>query len=191
MDTNGGRNGPPSCSYCIWWKSSTRKGWALKYISLVKWSTVHLELTHPLTKQSWYSFIMPAGILNYIITFLATWGEELTHWKRPWCWERLRASREGDDGGWDGWTASPTQWMWVWASFRSWWWTGRPGVLQSMGLQRVGHDWVTELNWLHFKKFLIGNNCFTMLCRFLPYDHVYQLWAHIYILPPCPQVTPL
>ena len=150
MDTNGGRNGPPSCSHCIWWKSSTRKGWALKYISLVKWSTVHLELTHPLTKQSWYSFIMPAGILNYIITFLATWGEELTHWKRPWCWERLRAGREGDDGGWDGWTASPTQWMWLWASFRSWWWTGRPGVLQSMGLQRVGHDWVTELNWLHF-----------------------------------------
>ena len=77
---------------------------------------------------------------------LATWYEELTHLKRPWCWERLKAG-EGDDRGWDSWMASPTQWTWVWVSSRSWWWTGRPGVLQSMGLQGVGHDWVTELNW--------------------------------------------
>ena len=48
---------------------------------------------------------------------------------------------------WDGWMASPTQWTWVWVSDRSWWWTGRPGVLQSTGLQRAGHDWATELNW--------------------------------------------
>ena len=66
---------------------------------------------------------------------LATWCEELTHWKRPWCWERLKAGREGDNRGWDGWMVSPTRWTWVWASFRSWWWTGKPGVLQSTGLQ--------------------------------------------------------
>ena len=66
--------------------------------------------------------------------------------KRPWCWEGLGAGGEGDDRGWDGWMASPTQWTWVWVNSRSWWWTGRPGVLQSMGSQRVGHDWVTELN---------------------------------------------
>ena len=87
---------------------------------------------------------------------LATWCEELTYLKRPWCWERLRAGGEGDDRGWDGWMASPTQWTWVWVDFGSWWWTGRPGVLQSMGWQRVGHDWVTELNsssllWYHLK----------------------------------------
>ena len=76
-----------------------------------------------------------------------TWCEELTHWKRPWCWERLKAEGEGDDRGWDGWMASQTQWVWVWVNSRSWWWTGKPGVLQSMGSQRVGHDWVTELNW--------------------------------------------
>ena len=52
---------------------------------------------------------------------------------------------EGDDRGWDGWMASPTQWAWVWASSRSWWWTGKPGVLQSMGSQRVGNNWATEL----------------------------------------------
>ena len=65
----------------------------------------------------------------------------------PCCWERLRVGGEGDDRGWDGWMASPTQWTWVWVSSGSWWWTGRPGMLQSMGSQRIGHDWATELNW--------------------------------------------
>ena len=78
---------------------------------------------------------------------LATWCEELTHWKRPWCWERLKAGGEEDNRGWDGWMASPTQWTWVWACSGSWWWTGKPGVLQSMGLQRNRHDWGTELSW--------------------------------------------
>ena len=62
------------------------------------------------------------------------------------CWQRMKAG-EGDDGGWDGWIASLTRWTWVWASSGSWWWTGKPGVLQSMRSQRVGHNWVTELNW--------------------------------------------
>ena len=61
--------------------------------------------------------------------------------------ERLKAGGEGDDRGWDGWMAWVTQWTWVWASSRSWWWTGSPGVLQSMGSQTVRHDWATELNW--------------------------------------------
>ena len=78
---------------------------------------------------------------------LATSCEELTHWKRLWCWEGLGAGGEGDNRGWDGWMASPTRWTWVWEDSRSWWWTGRSGMLQSMGSQRVGHDWATELNW--------------------------------------------
>ena len=73
---------------------------------------------------------------------------KLTHWKRPWCWERVKAGGEGDDRGWDGWMVSLTQWTWVWANSRRWWRTGKPGMLQSMGLQRVGHYWATELNWL-------------------------------------------
>ena len=76
---------------------------------------------------------------------MATWCKELTHWKRPWCWERLKVG-EGDDRGWDVWMASLTWWTWVWASSGRWWWTGKPGLLQSMGLQRVRHDW-TEWNW--------------------------------------------
>ena len=70
----------------------------------------------------------------------------LTHLKRTWCWERLRVGGEGDDRGWDGWMASPTQWTWVWVDSGSWWWTGRPGVLQSTGSQRVRHTWATELS---------------------------------------------
>ena len=60
---------------------------------------------------------------------------------------KIEAGREGDGSRWDGWMASLTQWTWVWASSRSWWWTGKPGMLQSMGSQRIGHDWATELNW--------------------------------------------
>ena len=78
---------------------------------------------------------------------LATWCEELTHWKRPWCWERLKAGGKGDGRRWDGWMVSLTQWTWVWANFRCWWWTKKPGMLQSMGSQRVGHNWAAEMNW--------------------------------------------
>ena len=84
------------------------------------------------------------------------WPPDVKNWlvKRPWWWERLRAGGEGDDRGWDGWTASLTLGTWVSVNSGSWWWTGRPGVLQSMGSQRVGHDWATVLNWtdLLFRK---------------------------------------
>ena len=76
---------------------------------------------------------------------LAIWCKELTHWKRPWCCERLKAGGEGDNREWDGWMASLTQWTWVSVNSRSWWWTRRPGVLQSWG-QRVGHDWAIKLH---------------------------------------------
>ena len=78
---------------------------------------------------------------------LGTWCEDLTHWRGPWCWERLMAGGEGDDRGWDGWMASLIQWAWVWVISRSSWWTERPGMLQSMGLQRVRQFSSTELNW--------------------------------------------
>ena len=68
-----------------------------------------------------------------------------THWKRPWCWERLK-SGEGNDRRWNGWMASPTQWT----SSGRWWRTGKPGVLQSMGSQTVGHDWAIEQQQLNF-----------------------------------------
>ena len=72
---------------------------------------------------------------------LATWCEELTHWKRPWCWERMKAGGEGDDRGWDCWMASPTRWKWVWVGSREF----VMGCCSPWGC-RVGHDWETELN---------------------------------------------
>ena len=145
----------------VWmWELDYKESWALKNWCL---QTVVLEKTlespldckeiqpvHPKGDQSWV-FIGRTDVWSWNSNTLATWWEEPTHLKRPWCWERLRAGREGDDRGWDGWMASPTQWTWVWVYSGSWWWTGRPGVLLSMGSQRVRHNWATELNWTHKK----------------------------------------
>ena len=94
-----------------------------------------IQPVHPKGNQSWI-LIEKTNIhrKDWNSNTLATWCEELTHWKRPWCWERLKAGEEGYDRGWDGWTASSMQWTWVWLGSRGWWWTGRPGMLQSMGL---------------------------------------------------------
>ena len=106
-----------------------------------------IQPVHPKGDQSWVFIGRTDWCWSWNSNTLATWCEELTHWKRPWCWERLQAGGEGDNRGWDGWMASPTWWTWVSVDSGSWWWTGRPGVLWFMGLQRVGHAWVTELNW--------------------------------------------
>ena len=89
----------------------------------------------------------------------STWCEQVAHWKRPWWWERLKPEGEEGDRGWDGWMASLTWWTWVWASSGSWWWTGKPGMLQSMGSQRVGHDWS---DWTSLSQSLLGTK-FIML----------------------------
>ena len=82
---------------------------------------------------------------------LATWCEELTHLKRPWCWEGCGAGGEGDDRGWDSWMPSPTQWIWVWVNSGSWWWTGRPGVgtpwTHGVAKSQTQLSNWTELNW--------------------------------------------
>ena len=120
--------------------------WCWRRLLRVPWTTRRSNQIHPKGNQSWI-FTGRADAEAETPNTLATWCEELTHLKRPWCWEKLKVRGEGDDRGWDGWMASPTQWMWVWVNSRSWWWTGRPGMLQSIGSQRVGHDWATELNW--------------------------------------------
>ena len=85
------------------------------------------------------------------------------HWRRKWQptpvflpeeSQGWGAGGEGDDRGWDGWMASPTWWIWVWVNSGSWWWAGRPGLLQFMESQRVRHDWATELNWIFHSIYL-------------------------------------
>ena len=104
--------------------------------------------------------------------------EEMTRWKRLWCWEGLEAGGEGDDRGWDGWMASPTRWTWVWMNSRSWWWTGRPGVLQFMGSQRVRHDWATELNWL------MGSDAMILVFWMLSFKPTFSLSSFTFIKRP-------
>ena len=97
-----------------------------------------IQLVHSKGNQSWIFIGMNIHWKDWCWSWnsntLATRCQELTHWKRPWCWERLRAGGEGDDRGWDGWVASLTQWTWVWVNSGSWWWTGKAGMLQSMEL---------------------------------------------------------
>ena len=114
------------------------------YILLIFWNFTNI-LISALWNQ--ISLWVNLGSIIILLYYNSTSCEELTHWKRLWCWEGLGAG-EGDDRGWDGWMASLTLWTWVSVNSGSWWWTGRPGVLQFMGSQRVGHDWATELNWL-------------------------------------------
>ena len=78
--------------------------------------------------------------LNLKLQYLATWCEDLTHWKRPWFWERLRTGGWRGNRGWDGWMSSPTQWTRVWENSRRQWKTGKPHVLQFMESQRIGHN---------------------------------------------------
>ena len=129
------------------------EGWALK--NWCFWTVVlekthespldckEIQPVHPKGDHTWV-FIGRTDVEAETPMF---WPPELTHLKRSWCWERLRAG-EGNDRGWDGWMASPTQCAWVWVDSGSWWWTGKPGVLRFMGSQRVRHYWGTELNWI-------------------------------------------
>ena len=113
------------------------------------WESLGLQgdPTSPFWRRSALGFLWKEWCWGWNSNTLATSCEELTHWERLWCWEGLGAGGEGDDRGWDGWMASLTRWMCVWVNSRSWWWTGRPGVLRFMGSQRVGHNWATDLNW--------------------------------------------
>ena len=145
-----------SSSHVWMWELDYKESWALK--NWCFWTMVWKKtLESPLDSKE-IQPIHPKGnqfgnhwkdwCWSWSSNTLATSCKELTHLERPWCWERLKAEGEGDTRGWDGWMASLTQWTWVWVNSGSWWWTGRPGVLQSIGLQRVGRNWATELNWI-------------------------------------------
>ena len=138
----------------VWmWELDYKESWVLKnwcFWTVVLEKTLESPLdckikpANPKGNQSWI-FI---GRTDVEAETPTPWPPDAkNHWKRPWCWERLKAGGEGDDRGWVGWMASPTQWTWVWVNSRSWWWTGRPGMLRFMGSKRVRHDWATELYW--------------------------------------------
>ena len=127
------------------WRIDAFELWCWRRLLRVPWTA--RRSNQSILKEISTEYSLEGLMLKWNSNTLATWCEELTHLKRPWCWERLKAGGEGDDRGWDGWMASPIWWTRVWVSSESWWWTGKWGMLQSMGSQRVGHDWATELNW--------------------------------------------
>ena len=145
--------GPSSQSYDfssnhVWmWELDYKESWELWYwrrLLRVPWTAKRSK--QPIPKEISPDIHWKDWCWSWNSNTLATWCEKLTHWKRRWCWGWLKAG-EGDDRGWDGWMALPTQWTWVWVTSGSWWYAEKPGMLQSMGLPRVGHNWVIELMW--------------------------------------------
>ena len=174
------------------WESCAPENWCFWTVALEKTPVSPLDCkeiqpVHP-KDQSWI-FIGRTDAEAETPNTLATWSKELTHWKRPWCWEGLRAGEKGDDRGWDGWMASPTQWTRVWASSGSWWWTGKPGVLQSKGSQRVRHNWATEQNWTEMNAigegmregYMFNYDWFTLLYHRNQDNIIKQLYSNLKI----------
>ena len=141
--------GPSSYGFSsshVWiWELDHKEGWVLK-----NWCFRTVVLKTPESPLDFQSILKEINTdihwkdWCWSSNTLATWCEEQTDWKRPWCWKRLRAGGEGGDRGWDGWMLSSTQWTWVWANSRRQWRAGKPGVLQPMESQRVGQDGATE-----------------------------------------------
>ena len=125
------------------WRNDAFRLWCWRRLLRTPLDSKEIQPVHPKGDQSWV-FI---GRNDVEAEAPVLWppNAELTHWKRSWCWERLRAGEMGARG-WDGWMVSSTQWTWVWANSGRWWRIEKPGMLQSVGLQRVRHDWVIELN---------------------------------------------
>ena len=154
----------------VMWELDYKEIWVLKnwcFWTVVLEKTLESPLdckeiqpVHPKGDQSWM-FIWRTDAEAETPNTLTTWCKELTHLKRPWCWERLKVGEEGNRG-WDGWMVSLSQWRWVSVNSRGWWWTGKPGVLQSMGLQRVGPKCVTELNWNERKVYKFQEHFFSL-----------------------------
>ena len=149
----------------IWRKSAdhtTRHSSSSQALSFLPW---HLSLGWIFLSSLLPSFFLPSlslfpspflspflpsfpSLFSFLIFLsLPSFSPSFHPYSLQWRWEKMKTGEEGDDRGWGGWMASPTGWTWVWACSRRWWWTGKPGALQSIGLQRVRHDWTIELIW--------------------------------------------
>ena len=147
-----------SSSHVWMWELNYKESWVLKnwcFWTVVLEKTLESPWTakrynQPILKEISPEYSLEGLMLKMKLQYLATWCEELTHWKSPWCWERLKAGGEEGDRGWDVWMASPTWWTWVWVSSRSWWWTGKAwraavhGVAESWTRLRDWTAWLTD-----------------------------------------------
>ena len=168
---------PVIMSGCESWIIKKPKHWRIDDFELWCWRRLlRVPWTARRSNQSILKEIIPEYSLEGLILklklqyFLATWCEELTHWKRPWCWERLKVGGEGDSRGWDGWMASLTQWTWVWVNSGSWWCAAvYAGHKESDTTERL--NWLTDLtNCLQ-----VFNSFWIILCCFLCFS---VLWSN-------------
>ena len=147
---------------CESWTVKKAEHWRIDSFELWCWRRLEsplnckeIQLVHSKGDRSWvFSGRNDAKAETPIL-----WPPLVKSWLigKDWCWEGLGAGGKGDSRGWDGWMASPTQWMWIWVNSGRWWWTEKPEVLQFMGSQRVGQDWATELNWTELNSSKIWN----------------------------------
>ena len=131
------------------WRIDAFELWCWRRLFRVPWTA--RRFNQSILKEISPGISLEGMIMKLKLQYFGHLCEELTHWKRLWCWEGLETGGEGDDRGWDGWMASLTCWTWVWVNSGSWWWTERTGMLQFMGSQRIRHDWSTERNWTEHK----------------------------------------
>ena len=141
-----------SSSHVQMWELDCKEGWAPKnwcFRTLVMEMTLESPLDSkeikPVNPKGYEPWIF-IGKTDTEAEIPTLWPPDVKNWLtgNHWCWERMKAGGEGDDRGWDSWMASLTQWMWVWASSGWWWRTGKSGMLQSMGSQRVGRTWLSD-----------------------------------------------
>ena len=128
------------------WRTDVFELWCWRRLLRVPWTA--RRSNQPILKEISPEYSLEGLVLKLKLQYFGHLMQRTDSLEKTLMLGRLKAGGEGDDRGWDGWMASLTRWTWVWLNFGSWWWTGRPGMLRFMGSQRVGHDWVTELNWM-------------------------------------------
>ena len=148
-----------SCSHVWMWDLDYKEGWVQKnwcFWTVVLEKTLESPLdckeiqpVHPKGDKSWV-FIGRSDV-ELKLQYFGHLMQRADSFEKTLMLGKIEGGRRGDRG-WDGWMASLTRWTWVWVGSGSWWWTGRPGVLQLVESQRIGHDWVTELNWSYLAK---------------------------------------
>ena len=160
---------------CENWTIQKAEHWRIDAFELWCWKRcLRVPWTARRSNQSILKEISPGCsleglMLNWNSSTLATWCGELTHWKRPWCWERLRAGGEGDDRGWDGWMTSPTQWTWVWVNSGSWRCQGSLRCCSPWG--RKESDMTEQLKWTEVKRY--GRSYLLLVLKTVKSEHKY------------------
>ena len=150
------------------------KLWCWRRLLKVPWTA--RRLNQWILREINPEYSLEGLIWSWSSSILVIWCEQMTHWKSPWCWERLRAEGKVGIRGWDGWTASPMQWTRTWANSRRWWRKGKTGVLQSTGSQRPGHDWAGD--WTITTIYIMYVTVHSIETSSFPW-HYCQPFAHI------------